>query len=107
MRSGLECKVTVLNRVPDDLWSPTAWVGKRDHIDYDDLLDDAHNNLQTLLSIESDGKRQYDRSFCSVHQVAMESRNVEIAYGMLAFPAAERYCQDESEVTSEFLSADL
>jgi hypothetical protein len=94
LRSGLECKITVLNRFPDDLWAPTAWVGKREHLDGQDMTDDAHDQLQMLISVESDGKRIYDRSFCSVHQIAMELRTVDIAYGMLAFPAAERYCQD-------------
>jgi len=94
LQSGLECEVTVLNRISSDLGAPSVWVGKRDHIDYDDVMDDAYNDLQILISVQSDGKRLYDRSFCLVHQVAMESRNVEIAYGMLGFPAAERYCQD-------------
>lgn len=29
-RSSLECKITLLHQVPDDLWAPTAWVGKRE-----------------------------------------------------------------------------
>jgi hypothetical protein len=58
------------------------------------MLDDAHNQLQTLISVESDRKRIYDRSFCSVHQVAMEPRSVKIAFGMLMFSSAERYCQE-------------
>jgi hypothetical protein len=94
LRSGLDCKITVLNRFPDDLRAPTAWIGKREHLDDQDMRDDAHDQLQTLVSIESDGKRIYDRSFCSVHQVAMELRSVNVAFGMLAFPSAERYCQE-------------
>jgi hypothetical protein len=93
-RSGLNCKITLLHRFPDDLWAPTAWIGKREHLDDQDMRDDAHDQLQTLVSIESDGKRIYDRSFCSVHQVAMELRSVNVAFGMLAFPSAERYCQE-------------
>jgi hypothetical protein len=92
--AGLECLVTVENRPPDDLWSPIAWVGKREHVDYKDVMDDAHNELQALVKIESNGKRIYDRSFCSVHAVAMELRTVEVAFGMLAFSDTERYCQD-------------
>lgn len=93
-RSGLKCKITLLHRIPDDLWAPTAWVGKREHWDGQDMLDDAHDQLQTLISVESDGKRIYDRSFCSVRQVVMEPRNVKVAFGMLAFASAERYCQE-------------
>jgi hypothetical protein len=93
-RSGLHCTITVLNRFPDDLWAPTAWVGKREHLDDQDMRDDTHDQLQTLVRVESDEKRIYDRSFCSVHQVTMELRTVEVAFGMLMFPAAERYCQE-------------
>lgn len=92
--SGLECKITVLNRFPEgDLGAPIAWVGKREHLDDQDMTDDAHDQLQMLVSIESDGKRIYDRSFCSVHQAPMELHTVEIAYGMLAFSSTEQYCQ--------------
>jgi hypothetical protein len=93
-RAGIECTITVQHYVPDDLWAPSAWVGKREHLDAQDMIYDAHNQLQTLIKVESDGKRIYDRSFCSVHQHAMELRNVSIAFGMLAFSSAERYCQD-------------
>jgi hypothetical protein len=94
-RRGLECTIVVQNLTPDDLSSPVAWVGKREHVDAQDLLDDAHNQLQTLIKVESDGKRIYDRSFCSVHQRTMELRNVSVAFGMLAFSSAELYCQDK------------
>lgn len=94
VRSGINCKITVVNRLPADLWAPIAWVGKREHLDDQDMRDDAHNQLQTLVSVESNGKRIYDRSFCSVHQVAMELRTVEVAFGLIAFSSAERYCQD-------------
>jgi hypothetical protein len=58
------------------------------------MNDDAHDQLQTLIRVESNGKRIYDRSFCSVHQVAMELRSVKVAFGLLAFPSAERFCQE-------------
>jgi hypothetical protein len=93
-RPGIECTITVENHVSDDLWSPSAWVSKREHLDSQDMLHDVHNQLQTLIKVESDGKRIYDRSFCSVHQQAMELRNVSVAFGMLAFSSEEHYCQD-------------
>lgn len=95
LKPARSCTVTVLNRIPDDLWTPMAWVGRREHIDHDDMMEDAHAHLQTLVSMEIDGKGIYDRSFCSVHQVVMELRTVEVAFGMLAFPADERYCQEQ------------
>ena len=94
LRPGIECTIAVQNQPPDDLWSPIAWVGKREHLDAQDMLDDAHNQLQTLIKVESDGKRIYDRSFCAVHQRTMELRNVGVTFGLLAFSSAERYCQD-------------
>ncbi|MDQ3199400.1 MAG: hypothetical protein M3Q46_09500, partial [Verrucomicrobiota bacterium] len=93
-RRASEGIVTVLDHVPDDLWTPSAWVGKREHLDEEDMLEDAHNRFQTLLKVESGKKVIYDRSFCSVHQVSMELRTVEVAFGMLVFAPTERYCQD-------------
>ena len=101
-RPDLEYTITVQNLVPQDLWSPSAWVGKREHLDFQDMLDDAHNQLQTLVKVESDGKRIYDRSFCPVHQRVMELRNVGIVFGMLAFSSAERYCQDHFPYYRDF-----
>ena len=91
---GLDCKITVQNRVPHDLSAPAVWVGKREHADARDMLGDAHTQLQTLIAIENGGKRVYDRSFCAVHERSMELRNVGVAFGMLGFSASERYCQD-------------
>lgn len=93
-RSGLESKITLLDRFPDDSSAPIAWVSTREHSDNLDALDDANLKVHTLVRIESDGKRIYDRSFCAVHQIPMELRNVGVAFGLLKFSAAERYCQE-------------
>ena len=93
-RSEFESKITLLNRFPDDLSDPVAWVSTREHSHDLDALDDANLKVHTLVRIESDGKRLHDRSFCSVHQVPMELRNVGVQFGMLTFSAAERYCQE-------------
>lgn len=93
-RSGLGCTITLEHRFPDDLWAPTAWVGRREHLDDQDMIDNAHNELHTLVKVESEGRRIYDRAVCSVHDVAMELRKVTVAFGMLAFPAVEQHCQD-------------
>jgi hypothetical protein len=99
---GLKCKATVLDQIPDDLWTQMVWVGKREHLDWDDASADAHDSFQLLVKLESNGKILFDRSTCSVHHTAMKLRDVPIAYGMLAWSKAERYCNEHFPHFREF-----
>jgi hypothetical protein len=102
LRPGLKCKATVLDQIPDDLWTPIVWVGKREHLDSDDAISDVHDSLQLLVKVESTRTILFDRSICSVHHRAMKLRKVPIAYGMLIWTKAERYCNEHFPHFREF-----
>lgn len=84
--------VTVLDQNFDDLMTPLGIVSRREHVDWDDTVDDAHSSFQQLVRISTHTSTVFDRSVCSLHHVEMEKRNVDIAYGMLAYSKAESYC---------------
>jgi hypothetical protein len=90
--TGVKCKVTVLDQDSDDLRTPMAWIGKREHLDWEDAIDDAHDRLQTMLKVEGNGTTLFDRSICGLHHIPMKLREVPIEYGMLAQSTIEAYC---------------
>ncbi|HEV8618349.1 MAG TPA: hypothetical protein VGQ70_02545, partial [Candidatus Udaeobacter sp.] len=66
----------------------------REHVDWNDAVDEAHSSFQQLVRISVDNNTVFDRSVCSLHHVKMERRKAEIAYGMLAYSKAESFCID-------------
>jgi hypothetical protein len=84
--------VTVLDEEFEDLQVQIAIVGHREHVDWDDAVNEAHSSFQQLVRISTAGMIVFDRSVCRLHHVKMERRNVNVAYGMLEYSKAESYC---------------
>lgn len=84
--------ITVLDENSENLESQIAIVSRREHVDWNDAVDEAHSSFQQLVRLSVDNKTIFDHSICSLHHVKMERRNVEIVYGMLAYSKAESYC---------------
>jgi hypothetical protein len=64
-------------------------VGRREHIDHEDIVSDVHSTLQILVKLTCDGKVIFDRSVCPVHQKVMARRKVPVSYGL---PSINEYC---------------
>lgn len=94
LQAGITATVTVLDTNSDDLNAPLAVVGRREHVDWEDAIDDVHDRIQILVKIESGEEVLFDRTVCGVHQTQMQLSNVPVAYGMLATSKAEQYCRD-------------
>jgi len=92
IQSGREYSVTVVDQDLADLRDPIVVVGKREHVDWFDAVDDAYDQLQLLVRIESNGMILFDKSICGTHHIAMNLTEVPIAYGMLASTETEIYC---------------
>ena len=86
--------MTVLDENSEDLETQLAIVARREHVDWNDAVDEAHSSFQQLVRISTDKNVVFDRSICSVHHITMERQNVPIAYGMLTSSKAESYCAD-------------
>lgn len=102
LRNEMTCTVTVLDERSEDLDTPIAIVGQREHLDWSDSVDDAHDSFQILVKIATDNEIVFDRSICSVHRQEMELRQVSIAYGLLIFSAAERFCDDHFPYSRDY-----
>ncbi len=92
LKADTKYDVTVLDENSEDLQTQIAIIGRREHVDWDDAADEAHSSFQQLVRVSAAGKIVFDRSICSLHHIKMEKRNVEVAYGMLAYSKAESYC---------------
>jgi len=92
LKADARYDVTVLDENSEDLQTDIAIIGHREHVDWNDAIDEAHSSFQQLPRISTAGKVVFNRSICSVHHIKMEKRNVEVAYGMLAHSKAESYC---------------
>ncbi len=92
LKADTKYDVTVLDENSEDLQTQIAIIARREHVDWDDAADEAHSSFQQLVRVSAAGKIVFDRSICSLHHIKMEKRNVEVAYGMLAYSKAESYC---------------
>lgn len=86
--------VTLLQEWAVDTNTRSGVVSKREHVDWNDCVDDVGSNgIEQLVRITEGGQVIFDRSICGIHHVKMELRNVEIDYGMYAAGSeAESYC---------------
>lgn len=92
LRTGMKCTVTTLDEGSDDLYAPSAIVGRRGHVDWGDCVDDAHDSFQRLIKIVRGDEVLFGREVCGVHRQRMDLRSVPIAYGMGAYRPTE-YCE--------------
>jgi hypothetical protein len=94
LTEGANYSVTVLDKFSIDINQKLVVVSKREHVDWEDCIDDAGlGGIQQLVRIKQGDKTVFDRSVCGLHQVKMELRSVEIAYGLYAPQSqAEIYC---------------
>lgn len=95
LQPGITATVTVLDDNSEDLDAPLAVVGRREHVDWEDAVEDVHGSIQILVKIESGEEVLFDRTVCGVHQTQMQLSNVPVAYGLLMSSKAERYCGDQ------------
>jgi hypothetical protein len=90
---GSKYTMTVLDEHFEDLETQIAIVARREHVDWEDAVHEAHSSFQQLVKISTDEKVVFDRSTCGVHHVKMELRGVDLVYGMYAAQSdAESYC---------------